>query len=108
MITFYPSETQSFFYEKAVGPWSEVRDDDHHILKRGVPTAVCDKTFQIYSREPYAENLILVSPRTEVPLAEAKPFDCAGSSVRHPRETKGMEYRETVTNPSTCLEGGCC
>jgi arsenite methyltransferase len=36
------------------GPWSEVKDDDGHTLIRGVPMAVCEKTFRLYTREPYA------------------------------------------------------
>ncbi|MEP6865926.1 MAG: methyltransferase domain-containing protein, partial [Deltaproteobacteria bacterium] len=35
------------------GPWRQVQDDDGHVLRRGVRTAVCEKTFGIYAREPY-------------------------------------------------------
>jgi hypothetical protein len=57
------------------GPWSEVRDDDGHVLERGVPTAVCDKTFRIYTSGPYGQDIFPVPPRIEVPLDEAGPFD---------------------------------
>ena len=31
------------------GPWKQVVDDDGHTLARGARTAVCDKTFKLYS-----------------------------------------------------------
>ncbi len=47
---------------------------------------------------PYGDSVLAVPPREEVPLDDATPFDCDRDDVRHPRETKGMEYRKTVTN----------
>ena len=91
------------------GPWKQVEDDDRHLLKRGVRTAVCDKTFQIFSKGPYRNDLILVSPRKEIPLSKAKPFECSRNPERDPRETKGMRYKKTSKHPeSVCGEGGCC
>ncbi len=90
------------------GPWKQVLDDDKHVLKRGVRTAVCDKTFQIYSKEPYRADLIFIEPRKEIPLAKAKAFDCARGVQRHPKETKGLAYRKTSESNSNCLDGGCC
>jgi arsenite methyltransferase len=90
------------------GPWSEVKDDDGHTLKRGVPMAVCEKTFRLYTREPYAHDVFPVEPRLPVDPAAAKPFDCSRDAVRHPRETKGLEYRETTAAPATCCEPGSC
>lgn len=84
------------------GPWKRVTDDDHHVLERGERTAVCDKTFKIYSRAPYKDDLILVTPRTEIPLDEAQPFDCHGRALRPARETKGAEYRATDESASSC------
>lgn len=90
------------------GPWKEVRDDDHHVLKRGVRTAVCDKTYQIYSKTPYQNEFILVPPSKDVPLSKAKPFDCSRDVERSPKETKGSKYKANVTVKSSCLDGGCC
>ncbi|HUG94012.1 MAG TPA: methyltransferase domain-containing protein [Planctomycetaceae bacterium] len=70
------------------GPWKAVIDDDGHTLVRGQRMAVCDKTFQIYTRPPYAAQIIAVPPLAPVPLAEAEPFSCRGTPVRSPRETK--------------------
>lgn len=89
------------------GPWSEVKDDDGHTLVRGAPMAVCEKTFRLYTREPYARDIIPVPPRTPIALEDAKPFDCSRDAVRSPRETKGLEYRAT-TDAAACREPGKC
>ncbi len=79
------------------GPWKSVEDDDGHTFYRGQRMAVCDKTFQIMTNPngAYADSIIGVIPREEVPLEEASNFSCKGTSIRHPKETKGLEYRET-------------
>jgi len=91
------------------GPWSAVHDDDGHVLERGVATAVCDKTFRLYTSEPYARDIIPVPPRVEVPLDEAGAFDCARDARRDPRETKGTDYK-TTSEPAAqcCPESSCC
>lgn len=91
------------------GPWKQVEDDDHHVLRRGERTAVCDKTYRILTSEPYAAEIIPVPPRVEVPEQEPRPFDCSRTAPRHPRETKGNEY--TITNEgsgASCPPGSCC
>lgn len=90
------------------GPWSEVKDDDGHTLIRGVPMAVCEKTFNLYTREPYGQEIIPVQPLTPVPREEAPAFDCSRDSVRSPRETKGLEYRVTTEAAACCEPGECC
>jgi hypothetical protein len=94
------------------GPWKQVRDDDGHVFPRGERMAVCDKTFQIMMNPagPYAGQLAPVEPLAEVPLHDAAPFDCRRSVKRHPRETKGMEYRATTeVDPGACCgPDGCC
>lgn len=91
------------------GPWKAVIDDDGHKLHRGQRTAVCDKTFQIYGREPYREQFEFIEPATPVPLAEAPEFDCRRSTVRHPRETKDAAAPLTLLPESDCCgPAGCC
>jgi arsenite methyltransferase len=91
------------------GPWKKVFDDDGHVLERGQRAAVCDKTFGIYSRAPYRDQMILLSPYNEVPVHEAKPFECRGRATRHPRETKGLDYHVTESSGETCCgPEGCC
>jgi ubiquinone/menaquinone biosynthesis C-methylase UbiE len=93
------------------GPFRQVVDDDGHVLQRGIRVAVCEKTFGIYSREPYASHFDLVEPLTRVSANGAQPFPCAGGMlVRDPRETKGQDYTLTTeAAPSVCdPKGGCC
>lgn len=90
------------------GPWKQVVDDDGHVLKRGVRSAVCDKTFQIYSKSPYQNEFILVPPAKDIPLSKAKSFNCQQTEERDPRETKEIRYKKTAKQASVCMEGGCC
>ena len=89
------------------GPFKEVLDDDHHRMERGKRYAVCDKTFQLYQREPYREHFDFVEPLEQVPSEEAKPFDCSGMRLRHPRETKGQDY-DATTEAAVCVGPDCC
>ncbi|GIW42736.1 MAG: methyltransferase [Candidatus Binatia bacterium] len=97
------------------GPFRQVVDDDGHVLRRGVPTAVCEKTFRVYSQAPYRSHVELVPPRVLVPLESAPPFRCGtGASRRDPRETKsGGAAAVSEGRVSACAttgngNGGCC
>lgn len=99
---------QSIVYK---GPWKQVQDDDGHIFCRGERMAVCDKTYQIMTNpnSPYAKDIIGILPYENIPLAEAREFNCKTKAVRHARETKGSEYNLTRTNESDCCSPGeCC
>lgn len=94
------------------GPWKQVRDDDGHTLHRGKRVAVCDKTYQIltHPNSPYSQDIIPVPPYQDIPIESAEAFNCKGTGIRHPRETKGLEYRVTLTNDaaSCCDPEECC
>ncbi|MES2789009.1 MAG: methyltransferase domain-containing protein [Planctomycetota bacterium] len=92
------------------GPWKAVIDDDGHTLYRGKRMAVCDKTFQIYSRAPYADALTPVPPAKEIPLAQARPFNCKVNAIRDPRETKGTAApgMPLLQISGDCGPEGCC
>ncbi len=90
------------------GPFKEVLDDDNHRMERGRRYAVCDKTYNLYKKAPYREFFELVDPIVDVPLSEAKPFDCSRTSLRHPKETKGQNYNATAEGSSKCCDGGSC
>ena len=97
------------------GPFRQVEDDDGHVLRRGVRTAVCEKTFRILSRAPYREHVEPIEPRVLVPLEQAPPFACTGKPrVREARETKGAGYAATTDASSCCTaaggadDKGCC
>ena len=92
------------------GPFKKILDDDDHPMERGKRYAVCDKTYQIYQKAPYAEFFEFIEPHREVPLDEARdfePFDCAGIRERHPRETKGQDY-DVTTVANDCCGSDCC
>jgi arsenite methyltransferase len=91
------------------GPFKEVLDDDDHRMERGRRYAVCDKTYNLYRKTPYRQFFEFVDPIIDVPLDEAKPFDCSRISLRHPKETKGQDYNATTKpNNKCCDDGGCC
>jgi arsenite methyltransferase len=90
------------------GPFKEVLDDDDHRMERGKRYVVCDKTYNLYKKPPYREFFEFVDPLVEIPLAEAKPFDCSRTALRHPKETKGQEYNATTEANSKCCDGGTC
>jgi hypothetical protein len=91
------------------GPFRKVEDDDGHAYVRGERMAVCDKTYQLLQRAPYAGMFEVIEPRREIPLEDAQPFDCRRSARRDPRETKGADYAETSGSAGPyCGDGGPC
>lgn len=92
------------------GPFSHVKDDDGHIYRRGERTAVCDKTFRLLQRPPYAGMFEYLEPRQSIPLEDAEPFDCNRQRTRHPRESKGKNYQLTIAPADDCCGpgGDCC
>jgi arsenite methyltransferase len=90
------------------GPFKEVLDDDNHRMERGRRYAVCDKTYNLYKNAPYREFFEFVDPIADVPLAEAKSFDCSRTVLRHPKETKGQDYDVTTEANNKCCDGGNC
>lgn len=90
------------------GPFKEVLDDDGHRMERGVRYAVCDKTYRLYQREPYAGQFQHIDPLEDMPLDSAKLYDCSRTTRRHPRETKGQDYDATTDANSCCTGDTCC
>jgi len=92
------------------GPLKKVEDDDGHTYFRGQRMAVCDKTFQLLQKEPYAGMCDFVEPRQPIPVEEAASFDCRRSTQRDPRQTKGRDYRATSDPAGPCCGGDepCC
>jgi len=108
---FKGKQGQCFERNQAViyrGPFKEVLDDDHHRMHRGKRYAVCDKTYNLYKKAPYRECFEFVDPLVDVPLGEAKAFDCARTAPRHPKETKGQDYDATTEANNRCCDGGSC
>jgi ubiquinone/menaquinone biosynthesis C-methylase UbiE len=99
-------------YKAAIyrGPFREVVDDDGHVFRRGVRTAVCEKTFRILTAEPYADHFEPVAPLAPVGSGAETPFDCRRTAPRHPRETKGLDYEATTAadGPVCGPDDDCC
>jgi arsenite methyltransferase len=91
------------------GPWSQVTDDDGHVLRRGVRTAVCKKTFELYTRAPYTDGIVPVEPQRAVSEADSRPFDCHEGELRDPSVTKAGAESQDVA-PGACCDPaeGCC
>ncbi len=94
------------------GPFKEVLDDDGHRMQRGVRYAVCDKTYNLYKKAPYAHYFEFIDPINEVIAGQFSPYDCTRNTRRHPRETKGQQYNATTESTAHCNDGGsggsCC
>ncbi|MEX1117677.1 MAG: methyltransferase domain-containing protein [Terrimicrobiaceae bacterium] len=108
---FKGKQGASFERNQAViyrGPFKEVLDDDGHRMRRGLRYAVCDKTYNLYKKSPYAESFDFLDPRTGIPASEAGPYDCNREVLRHPKETKGHDDKATKQADSQCCGGGRC
>jgi len=79
-----------------------VLDEDGRRMERGWRHAVCAKTFELLRAEPYRDHFELVEPRQSVAAAEAKPLDCSRTPLRHPRESKGLDYDATTEAAGPC------
>ena len=84
------------------GPFKEAHDDSGNVYPRGVRIAVSDKAYRRLQREPYAGMFDAIEPLNAIPRDQAKPFDCGRPDRRHPRESKGMEYRATTEAAPCC------
>ncbi len=91
------------------GPWKNVTDDNGNQLERGVRSAVCKKTFELYQQPPYNEHFISIEPAETVTASNAKPFDCGTSALRDPKVTKGGQVKNDLLPLADCCgPGECC
>ena len=86
------------------GPFRQIQDDDNHTFMRGERSAVCEKTFNLLKREPYADLFYFIEPAIEV--TEQIDFE-TGCAVRRrdPQETKSGKAKIT-SDPSQ--RESCC
>jgi SAM-dependent methyltransferase len=90
------------------GPFREVSDDDGHVFRRGERTAVCQKTFRLLTREPYAGAFTPIEPLQAIEPEDARPFACQGGRRREPAETKHGVQRADLAPGVACEPGGNC
>ncbi len=81
------------------GPFSFVIDDEGHEFPRGERMAVCERTFNVLSNEPYKEDFICI-----VPAIEKEPEKwCAPAGTKRPvSETKGGTYKISTEHSPCC------
>ena len=91
------------------GPWKSALDDDAHVYERGVPTAVCAKTFELLSRAPYGDFFELLEPAEPIDPATAPLFACAPAAA--PEVGPAASSRRAAGGLTTAArepEGNCC
>ena len=89
------------------GPFSEIRDDDHHVFQRGLWTPVCEKTAELLQKKPYAGHF-LVTPALEDP-AKKIPFDCGTPGGGRDLPADIAEQMQSMTEAGDCCtDEGCC
>lgn len=86
------------------GPFSKVYDDDGHFYCRGERIAVCEKTYNIFKNLPYKEQFLFVDPISEIKPEKANKYDSTRSIYRHPKETKGIDYRKNIESDNLCCD----
>jgi len=87
------------------GPFRQIQDDDGHVFLRGERSAVCEKTYNLLMKEPYAGLFIPVEPSIAVTERIEWPADDCGVRRRDPQETKQGAPKVT-TDPSQ--RESCC
>ncbi len=93
------------------GPFAQVVDDDGATYPRGIPMAVCEKTFQMLSEQGICQHFYLLEPRHPVAEEQTQLFDCSQNRRRSPREMKDQQLKLTQLSPGDCCGGdssGCC
>lgn len=105
VIAYKPDPSPCWEHHEAViyrGPFRKVSDDNGHTFERGERIAVCRKTFQQLTSEPYANQFIPVEPHEAIAPEAALPFPCQGAPRRSPRVTKGQDYHQTDDAAGDC------
>lgn len=92
------------------GPFRSVLDDDDRVFHRGVPTAVCAESFDLYAHAPYAGSFHLLAPAEPVdpstaPLFDRTPpatLDTAGRAGAARRSVAGLTTVDPDPTPDCC------
>ena len=81
------------------GPFSFVIDDEGHEFPRGERMAVCERTFNLLSNDPYKNDFIGI-----VPAVEQEPRKwCAPAGTKRPAsETKGSMHSISTADSPCC------
>lgn len=109
-VSYKGKEGACWDHKQAViyrGPFKQVQDDDGHLFERGARAAVCQKTYDILTRDPYTNWFDPVAPSLPVSPEQAQPFPCDRPFfVREPSETKGSTAGQAGVE--SCSDSSCC
>jgi SAM-dependent methyltransferase len=64
----FPEQTRCVWkgdFALLAGPFLEVRDEDHHVFRRGEPLEICSKTLKVLASEGYAPHFVILNRATE-------------------------------------------
>lgn len=92
------------------GPFKAVLDDDGHVLHRGVPSAVCAKTFQLYTKAPYTGLFDLLEPAEPIDPHTAPAFACTTPAALTAVDLQPPTRRDVagLTRHGGDPAAGCC
>lgn len=81
------------------GPYAEITDDEGHVFYRGKRMAVCERTYNLLTDGPYADDFIGIAPVEE---REGELWCAPAGTLRPASETKGGSHS------SVKIGGSCC
>lgn len=81
------------------GPYDFVVDDEGHEFPRGERMAICERTFNVLSNEPFKDNFICIAPAVE---HEPKEWCVPAGTIRPAKETKGGIHSVKASGSACC------
>ncbi len=89
-----------------LGPFREVLDDDGHRMERGVRYAVCDKTYQLYRKAPYARVLRVHRTAHRSAAGKRRALRLRAHDAAATRAKPRASNTDATTAASQCCDGG--
>jgi hypothetical protein len=93
------------------GPFKEVLDDDGRRMERGRLCAVSDKTYRLYSREPYKAHFQFIDAQHPgSPPQDARPSTLSSAPPQNSKETREASSKPAAESQGCCgrESGTCC
>lgn len=91
------------------GPWKSVTDDDGHTLVRGQRSSVCEKTYQIYTQEPYVNSIAALPPVRLISLENGKSSSSEESQPLAAQDRQaGLPTLNLLPAANCCGPNECC
>ena len=81
------------------GPYAETKDDEGHVYYRGKRMAVCERSYNLLTQGPYADDFIGISPAV---TKEGEAWCAPSGTLRPASETKNAQHNSANKTPSCC------